>query len=945
MMPRGMGTLAAALAEARASVRADARPTTPADGGRQLFGFGGSVDAFPERPASRMGGSREEGGRPRSSRTARPRSAARPGSTRGERSALGPREFSGGKGDGYAAGLMGTVAAIPEADNGVWPSARERGGASWAAPAGAHNGERLDLDAGTETRRGRTMPVQMEQGRAERGGRGGGGEFNDAPIPEEFMDALSLMEAGEITGRPPMDEAKLAEYAEAAKRIAEVFSTHEKDAERGGGGGGGPILGGEEPVLGGTVDGDEEEDEVYEAWATEMAESLAMLARATRAMEEEGEMDALGHVIVVLSAGDGDIHRRSSTPLKAELLRRLFDLACKQVEVATRVRLRAGRIFLTLEGKGKDGTCTEATLSLVRSLYQESKDQSSDAAFAEDRAVLEGLLDVLEGLVSAPAHGGRIAQDACVYASGCLKNVSGSRSVQDALAKYDAIGRLTKLLSVDNSRERPAAESVAAAPDFHSQVLIQITGCLRNLAMQNEKLREFVDAGVIGHLARLLDTHADQRELMVNVVRILSKLSINEECRKALLKAEAAPGLSALGAIASLLGRHRTSPALVVRTCFTLGNLTVTNDRCRQALADTPGALESVMDALVYYGARDAGLDPTKTKAIDLAEHVDCLVKMFRLVANLTINPELGKVLSSRQDMVDVLPSVVERHLAYHTRFLRDLSSNGGSGKPYEMQTAAGFLEVTLNGISALTNLTCYEDSLSMSEDAMLQCTGPLSSLLVIFPGDSANAGVREECILEATRLLGNLSTIDVIRRWIVAQRMIPVLALLLDHSNRDITFGVCGVLLNLSADQRICNELLIDDITHRLMDLFEHSMRNADLLQGGLVCKTLHNIGMLIPEDGEGWDDGKNFGRDMAQAIHVLLQNAVLQLREQPGDEFTPEDVQNFLPLCDIFMEKLERLQVHWACADADNHLMPRKGPVLMEPLTALDCPPSHTL
>lgn len=960
MMPRGMGTLATALAEARASVRADTRPMTPSEGGRQLFGFGGSVDAFPERPASRMGGPRDAltvDGRPRSARSERPRSAARPGSARGERSALGGGL---GAGAGAGAGRAPGPASIPE---DPWPSAGAMGVGGGAPPrprapssSSAAEVERLDLESGMETRiGGRTTPVPRERrtGSAKEGGRRKeSSQAGMGKVPDKFMDALSLMEAREVNAgeTPPMDDAKLAEYARVTDRIAETMAGMPEKNTSVQKNGGAKVKGGRMGGRGEEREEDEDEeedDEVYEAWATEMAESLSMLARSTRAMEEEGEMDALGHVIVVLGAGDGDIHKRASTPLKAELLRRLFDLVCEQGGVATRVRLRAARIFIGLEGKngGGGGACSEATLSVVRALYQESKDQRNDDAFADDPAVLEGLLKMLEGLVGH-VGGNRIAQDACVYASGCLKNVTGGKAVQDVLAKQEATARLTKLLASPELPRRPLAEGVAAAPDFHSQVLIQVTGCLRNLAMQNERLRVFVESGAVGHLARLLDTHADQRELMVNVVRILSKLSLNEECRKALLKAEAAPGLAALGAMAALLRRHRTSPALVVRTCFTLGNLTVTNDRCRQALADTPGAIDSVSAALVHYGARDEGLDPAKAKASEWAEHVDCLVKMLRLVANLTINAELGKALASQSDAVNSIPALIDRHLTHHTTALMGMTENSMSG----MQMAAASLEVTLNGIAALTNLTCYSEELSISSEATLKCTGPLASLLVMHPGDSANAGVREECVLEATRLLGNLSTMPLIRDWIAGQDMVPVLALLLDHSNREITFGVCGVLLNLAAgDSSICDALLVDDVTHRLMDLFEHSLQGGDLSQCGLVCKTLHNIGMHEPDDGGEWNFGANFGRDMAQAIHVLLQNAVLQLRDaQASDQFPAQDVEEFLLLCDVFMEKLERLQVQWACADTGDggrDLMKRKGPVLMEPLSASDCPPSHTM
>eukprot|EP01046_Picozoa_sp_COSAG06_P116140 COSAG06_NODE_63107_length_263_cov_0.634146_1_plen_82_part_10 len=51
-------------------------------------------------------------------------------------------------------------------------------------------------------------------------------------------------------------------------------------------------------------------------------------------------------------------------------------------------------------------------------------------------------------------------------------------------------------------------------------------------------------------------------------------------------------------ALLRLLREHETNHALVLRTSFILGNLTTTQDECRNFVLETPGAVEQLLSLL-----------------------------------------------------------------------------------------------------------------------------------------------------------------------------------------------------------------------------------------------------------------------------------------------------------------------------------------------------------
>ena len=66
-------------------------------------------------------------------------------------------------------------------------------------------------------------------------------------------------------------------------------------------------------------------------------------------------------------------------------------------------------------------------------------------------------------------------------------------------------------------------------------MLVQITGALRNLANDDESYSRVCKNRVIPKLIKILEDFKGHKELMLNVSRILSKISTDNECSKAII--------------------------------------------------------------------------------------------------------------------------------------------------------------------------------------------------------------------------------------------------------------------------------------------------------------------------------------------------------------------------------------------------------------------------
>ena len=264
---------------------------------------------------------------------------------------------------------------------------------------------------------------------------------------------------------------------------------------------------------------------------------------------------------------------------------------------------------------------------------------------------------------------------------------------------------------------------------------------------------------------------------MLNAARGLAKLSLHEATRRALhgdgarLSSLLAALLEARKRSAALaadgrppVGLDAQLPGVVVRLAFCLGNLTAAHDGNRAILgAAGAGPLVDALAAsaasfLAAGGDNDDGADDDGGR-----EGEQVLIKLIRLVANVSIHPEMGDVAAHGTGAAALLP-LLEASLA------RDRE------------------ELALNVVSCVTNLSYYvlrrpgsppprRGRGSLFGRPATACAALLGALL------HENA----EAVSEAARAFGNLSRDASFRAAMRETGADEALVLLLGHASRAV--------------------------------------------------------------------------------------------------------------------------------------------------------------
>jgi len=342
---------------------------------------------------------------------------------------------------------------------------------------------------------------------------------------------------------------------------------------------------------------------------------------------------------------------------------------------------------------------------------------------------------------------------------GVLKNVSNDTSNQKFLSQRGAVSSLFRLM---DSKQLTGSSK-------ESQLLIQVTAALRNLASQQYK--QFIQDDRLIALTRAMSLFPGHVELLTNIARILAKLTLHGSAVEALAKNDAH-----IRQIAKTLSSNSDSTPLTLRLAFVLGNLTERSDRLRVVFAFDCEGTSLVPQLLAKYWQKDRQLarlelEKDQSKASGLQEIEEVLVKLSRLLANIAISSSAGTTLSSSSAVVDPLLDML------------------GAKRISDSE------ELVLNVVAAVTNLLFYDvpSNLLFQEDNKQLLCRLFRPLLL----ESYNV----EALVETARALGNLSRHADARRCMVGLRLDEILVILLDHDDRDLVFYSCGALVNFAAD------------------------------------------------------------------------------------------------------------------------------------------------
>ncbi|XP_022214040.1 armadillo repeat-containing protein 2 [Drosophila obscura] len=429
-----------------------------------------------------------------------------------------------------------------------------------------------------------------------------------------------------------------------------------------------------------------------------------------------------------------------------------------------------------------------------------------------------GLGEAIKAPLAAPVSATLSAVPAAVL---CPRKLTGQQTLVSRLARHGAVELMILHLQMLNEA---GATKRLTGPPLHT--LYQLSAAMRALAdvsQQQQRLQLQLQLAC-PHLIRAAEVSMGELEVQANVVRTLSVLSEDSDCCETLHNYAARIGLL-LGPSCSSSGASERLLAVLSRLGYMLGNILAKHESARIQYFHNDVAMEYLLNVLEQLGERS----PSSVALLDAQ------IKLIRVVANMSVNPEVGAGLGN----VRCLGSVLLKLLS-HT------SASLAKKKSAEHQE---LLHATLG---ALHNLCFYQDK-QTTDSVAVPATAAAGSLQSLIDELSASlAEVLANCQtaatkVELTRVLGNLTRNERARRCFCAAGGLPLMVQQLTRqaAGQDYELRTCaiGVLVNLLGDGEQRAPFLQLRGAELLSLLLRGSLEQEDWFLANIVCQALWNL------------------------------------------------------------------------------------------------------
>ncbi|KAG7398664.1 Armadillo repeat-containing protein 2 [Phytophthora boehmeriae] len=503
------------------------------------------------------------------------------------------------------------------------------------------------------------------------------------------------------------------------------------------------------------------------------------------------------------------------------------------------IKLGKTLFVLSKDSSNDDCFCNVRYVEAVLQAIAETSNRSTVQLEVDDKEIKENEKNVVALVHSANRE--VFPMKMLIYAAGTLKNISNA---EDKMTRLLATNRAIAILSETMLWQ---ADNAAKQKEI-AQLLIQTTGILRNLSVTKTYLKQFIEAHIPLRLCNMIPAFLPHQELMVNVSRILSKLTLHE-----LPRAQINTRCSNMHNLMTLVDHRQNSwlslgdqqssetrfqDLLFIRVFFVLGNLCAGNDQNRILVACKFSGIVLLLEVLQFYAGRysDArsasDAESSENQLTTGAEQtMDVLVKMIRVLANLAINAEVGALINENEGLSSLLAVLEAAH-------------------------QAGDEELMLNAVSCITNVSYYSTERKDADQDNHFCFVETNRIAITRLLSRILMDRNEEAVVEATRAFGNLSRFKDVLAYMSEVKVLDCLVVLLDHSNREIVHTVCGVLMNAALDPSTRQALLAvrpnteDDATDvrcLLVGIVEYAAGD-DLEMTLIASKALYNL--LLSKD-----------------------------------------------------------------------------------------------
>ncbi|XP_075270378.1 armadillo repeat-containing protein 2 isoform X5 [Opisthocomus hoazin] len=485
--------------------------------------------------------------------------------------------------------------------------------------------------------------------------------------------------------------------------------------------------------------------------------------------------------------------------------------------------LKLAKIILAMKVDGKN------LLSVCKLALKICRNEKNDCIIQNDR-LLDCLLEVLrtEDLLKN--------DEALLYCMGAMKFMSGNAVLLNEMVNKGAIETLLQLMKqINNIKENDTYFSNLG------HLLVQLTATLRNLADLPPARCQLLHCGAVSELCVALEQRVSDMDVCTYIVRIFSKLSSYNDFCAALADCSRCYIL-----FLALLNEHQKQQDLVIRIIFILGNLTEKNNQAREQFFKEKGSVNTLVSLFQTYYELDLSAQKwyhyrggeEKNHPKHPSEAEDVLIKLIRVLANLSIHPSVGAALAAAHRVVELLVTVLE------------------------YKSVDDCEELVINAATTINNLSYYKVKSSAVQDKKLHIAEMLLKLLMSNNMDG---------VVEAVRVFGNLSQYHEICDFIVQKKIYKFVIALLDAKNHEVCFSACGVLLNLTVDKNKRALLMEEGGIGKLVDCLQ-DFGPADWQLACLICKTLWNYSDNITSAASCFGEDTNRLLVLLTSLLVLL-------------------------------------------------------------------------
>ncbi|NXS54241.1 ARMC2 protein, partial [Brachypteracias leptosomus] len=396
--------------------------------------------------------------------------------------------------------------------------------------------------------------------------------------------------------------------------------------------------------------------------------------------------------------------------------------------------------------------------------------------------------------------------EALLYCMGAVKFMSGNAALLNEMVNKGAVEILLQLLKqINNIKENDTYFSSLG------HLLVQLTAALRSLAGVARARHQLLRGAAASELCVALEQRVGDEDVCTYIVRIFSKLSSYNDFCAALADCSRCYIL-----FLALLNKHQKQQDLVIRILFILGNLTAKNNQAREQFFKEKESVNTLISLFQTYHELDLNAQKWhheregegKKHPKHPSETEDVLIKLIRVLANLSIHPSVGAALAAAHRVVELLVTVLE------------------------YKSFDDCEELVINAATTVNNLSYYRVKSSAVQDKKLHIAEMLLKLLMSNNMDG---------VVEAVRVFGNLSQYHEICDFIIQKKIYKFMIALLDSKNQDVCFSACGVLLNLTVDKNKRALLMEEGGIGKLVDCLQ-DFGPADWQLACLICKTLWN-------------------------------------------------------------------------------------------------------